>query len=250
MMSNTTHSVVNGIPKIIHQIWGGERELPEYFKSFSNTWKENHPEWQYHFWNDNSISEFVEVHYPQYSEMFHRFTYNVQRWDTARYMIIGVYGGIYADFDSECLKPLDDLIANKSCIFSLEPDYYAKNKRRVIQPATSIFGSAPGHPFIKEVIKTAFSGLKKTEYSTYRNKLYEVINSTGPIMVADAYEGFKDKESIHLIPHKYFSSFENTETAIMLNGDATDELKTRLEERIKDAYTVHYYFMDWRNDDN
>jgi mannosyltransferase OCH1-like enzyme len=246
-MNSQNNSNTATIPKILHQIWGGEKSLPEYFITFSQTWKENHPEWQYEFWDDNRISAFVAEYYPQYAEMFHDFTYNMQRWDTIRYMIMDIYGGIYADFDSECLKPLDDLLANKSCVFSLEADFHAKINGTAIQPATSVFGSAPGHPFIREIIKAIFAGFKKSEFINTQDKLWEVVKSTGPIMIANVYAEFPNKEDIHLIPLQYFASLESWETTEVLRGNVSDAMEAELEERLKDAFTVHYYFLDWVN---
>jgi mannosyltransferase OCH1-like enzyme len=244
-MNSKNISNTGGIPKILHQIWGGEKTLPEHFTLFSRTWKENHPDWQYEFWDDNRISAFVDEYYPQYAEMFHDFTYNMQRWDTVRYMIMDIYGGIYADFDSECLKPLDDLLENKSCVFSLEADFHAKINGTEIQPATSVFGATPGHTFIKEIIKAIFIGFRKAEFINAWDKLREVIVSTGPIMIANVYTRFPNKENVHLIPLQYFASLESWETQTLLSGNISDTMEAELEERLKDAYTVHYYFLDW-----
>ena len=110
------------IPKIIHQIWSGINEpLPEIFRFFGESWKENHPDWKYEFWDDGRTNRFVQDFYPQYWETYQSFQYDVQRWDAVRYLILYRTGGLYADFDTECLRPHDELFAGKTCCFSMEP---------------------------------------------------------------------------------------------------------------------------------
>jgi mannosyltransferase OCH1-like enzyme len=40
------------IPKIIHQLWIGNKPPPI---KFMNSWKEKHPNFEYIFWNENEL---------------------------------------------------------------------------------------------------------------------------------------------------------------------------------------------------
>ena len=42
------------IPKIIHQLWVGPKKPP---LQLMETWKTNHPDWQYMFWNEETLKE-------------------------------------------------------------------------------------------------------------------------------------------------------------------------------------------------
>lgn len=238
------------IPKIIHQVWGGDNPLPKHFVEFSGTWKEHHPEWKYEFWDDARIDKFVKEHYPQYYDMFNDFAYNMQRWDTVRYMMMDIYGGIYADFDSECFKPIDELIDGMECLFSLEPNESAKINKTEIQLATAIMGSAPGHPFMKDVIKNIFDNFKKVDFTNITTKVMDVVRSTGPVMLTNSYDNYPHREDINIIPHKYFSYFTHWETTVILSGEMPEEMENAFEKRIEEAYTVHYYFYDWFKGNN
>ena len=94
------------IPKIIHQVWEGRTEpcMPTRLQILARTWREQNPDWEYHLWNGEEMDELVEKHFPEYLSMYRSFPYNVQRWDTIRYMILYVYGGVYTDLDTECFK--------------------------------------------------------------------------------------------------------------------------------------------------
>ena len=111
------------IPKIIHQVWEGRTEpkMPTRLKILARTWQEQNPTWEYHLWNGEEMDKLVETHFPEYLSMYKSFPYNVQRWDTIRYMILYVYGGVYTDLDTECFRPIDELLEGKTLCFGEEP---------------------------------------------------------------------------------------------------------------------------------
>ena len=232
---------MKAIPKIIHQIWGGSNPLPDYFKILSETWINNHPEWDYEFWDDNRIDRFVQEHYPEYLEIFRAFTYDMQRWDTIRYLILDKTGGVYADFDSECFQPLDKLMEGNDCWFSLEPLEYARWNKRDPLLSTAIVGAAPGHSFIRQIIKEIFSGYKQTEFTNVLGKINDTINSTGPLKITSVYENYPNKTEVYLMPLKYIAAYTSEETKSLLHGFESEELDKRIEE----AYAVHYFFNAW-----
>ena len=87
------------IPKIIHQVWEGvQNHVAHRLQILARTWREQNPDWEYHLWNGEEMDELVEKHFPEYLSMYRSFPYNVQRWDTIRYMILYVYGGVYTDW--------------------------------------------------------------------------------------------------------------------------------------------------------
>ena len=42
------------IPKIIHQIWIGNKPRPE---KLMDTWKEKNPDFEYKFWNEENLKD-------------------------------------------------------------------------------------------------------------------------------------------------------------------------------------------------
>lgn len=48
------------IPKIIHQVWEEKTEpLPDFLMELGQTWKEQHPDWTYLFWDEEKIASFM-----------------------------------------------------------------------------------------------------------------------------------------------------------------------------------------------
>lgn len=237
----------NKMPKIIHQIWGGENPLPDYFKVLSKTWTVAHPDWEYMFWDDEKIRALMIERYPQYLDLFDGFRFNMQRWDTIRYVILEKYGGVYADFDSECIKPIDKLIGDKKCWFSLEPDSSAEINKKEIQLSPAIMGAIREHPFINKVIHNIFSNIVNFEYTD--DKAMDEVRTAGPLMLTISYENFPDKNDISIIPHDLMPCFLPNETQSLVNDTLSEKQIAELEKRIEKAYTIHYFFYSWLNDD-
>ena len=99
------------IPKIIHQIHIGEKELSEKELMWQKTWKTYNPNYEYIFWDDEKIDslELINRTYLQNE------SYPMQS-DILRYEILYQYGGVYVDTDFECLKNLDEFINDKDII--------------------------------------------------------------------------------------------------------------------------------------
>ncbi|MDR2954542.1 MAG: hypothetical protein LBV43_05630 [Prevotella sp.] len=224
------------IPKIIHQIWSGiDEPLPNGFRILGNTWKNYHPTWEYILWDNQKMNDFILEYYPQYWEIYNSFHYNVQRWDAIRYLILDKIGGVYVDFDSECLKPLDKLLENKECCFSLEPEEHQKMYHTEVYFNNALMASIPEHPFMKKVIEKTFN------HSPNATNATNVLHTTGPLMLVDLYMSYEDKENIYLIPPQYTSPLTKKEGFNKIRGVFSEEIKNKL----KDAYSIHYFFNGW-----
>jgi len=230
------------IPQIIHQIWFGiDEPLPEHFRLFGETWKEFHPDWKYEFWDNDRVNDFIMEYYPQYWDTYLCFQYDIQRFDAVRYLILDKIGGMYVDFDTECLKPHDALIAGKTCCFSMEPEKHRLRFNKPVYFNNALMASVPEHPFMKEIIKTVFSYTPNIEEFTSEQRFMEIMNSTGPLALTEIYEKYHNKEQIFLIPAKYVSPFDVVGNMLIRQGYESEELDNKLEG----AYSVHYFWGGW-----
>lgn len=98
------------IPKIIHQIWIGDKPAPT---KFMDTWREKHPEYEYIRWNEDELKKrnFISELSNKVDEMEEiNGKADILRWE-----ILYKYGGIFVDADSICIEPFDNLLElNKS----------------------------------------------------------------------------------------------------------------------------------------
>ncbi|WP_255498796.1 glycosyltransferase family 32 protein [Dysgonomonas sp. ZJ709] len=179
------------VPKIIHQIWSDtENPMPKLCETLSDTWKQDYPGWKYEFWNNARMNNFILQYYPQYWDIYQRFAYNVQRWDVVRYLILYKMGGMYVDFDYESVKPLDKIIAGKSCCFALEPESHKTEKLDYIFNNVLML-STPGHPFMAKIISSVLSPNITTIKTD--DKKTDVLSTTGPWALVKLYEALEKR---------------------------------------------------------
>lgn len=138
------------IPKIIHQVWEGkEYPLPDFFKKLSETWKKYHPDWHYEIWDYERINNFISQHFPHFTDKYYYYKYKVQRWDVIRYLILYKIGGMYVDFDYECLESFERFLYNDICFFAMEPESHRSSLKMNIYFNNVLMISPPLHPFFK-----------------------------------------------------------------------------------------------------
>jgi mannosyltransferase OCH1-like enzyme len=233
------------IPKIIHQIWEGRKDpIPEQYKQFASTWKENHPDWRYEHWDGDKIDAFLKNNYPELMDFYYNLKYDVQRWDAIRYLILYKIGGLYADFDYECLEPFDDVIIDDDkCFFSMEPEWHCinifHNKQDTFNNALMI--SRPGHPFMKKIIDHIFIEANYV-YGNIKMKGRDVFSTTGPVMLNVLYHDYPNKHEIALLPPELVSPWSKPEVQQYIHCIADEAL---LEAKLEKAIAIHYFFGLW-----
>jgi mannosyltransferase OCH1-like enzyme len=96
------------IPKIIHQTWKTNKLDPK-LKLFTDTWKKINPDFEHRFYNDHKCFKFIYDNYPEYLDLYEDLK-PIEKADIFRYLVLHKYGGIYADIDTECFKPIGSLL--------------------------------------------------------------------------------------------------------------------------------------------
>lgn len=158
------------IPKIIWQTYKDSFDvLPQYMKDATQTWKDQNPEYEWKYMDDKQAEEFILT---EFGEEWHNIFINapvgVMRGDIWRYMIIYKYGGVYADLDTECWKPISS--------------WMLEDKDMIVCPETSehfcqwTFAATPNHPVIKSVLDKIKLEFINPDYSAQ----HFVHNLTGP----------------------------------------------------------------------
>jgi mannosyltransferase OCH1-like enzyme len=121
------------IPKKIHFVWIGDMEMPPGYWENVESFRRLNPSWEINVWNELKLSSIASV--PDIKDIF---------WSPAsasnwfRLMILAVHGGIYADTDCECKKPLDPLLSH-SAFIAPQADGRLCN---------AVMGAEPSNPWI------------------------------------------------------------------------------------------------------
>lgn len=99
------------IPKGIFQTWKSKYNIPSNFKTWSVSFKQCNPAYYHRIWDDTDNREFMSSEYPWFLAQYDAYPAEICRADVVRYFYLYSFGGIYADMDTECLRPLDGLLS-------------------------------------------------------------------------------------------------------------------------------------------
>lgn len=96
------------IPRLLHLVWVGKANQPEYLSKHISKWKDLMPEWNVRLWtNEDLTTEEVEI---DSLIKIHEAEKGTQKADILKYYIVWKYGGIYVDADVEPIRSLEPII--------------------------------------------------------------------------------------------------------------------------------------------
>lgn len=131
------------------------------------------PNWNYRLLTDKDNDSIVKENFPDFYETFTSFKYPIQRADAIRYCVLYLYGGIYIDLDYICNKSFDSIVLDK------EVGLIKSNNTPGIF-TNSFLMSKPKSEFWLLCISEM---KKKLPWYKKITKHFEIMNSTGPLMI-------------------------------------------------------------------
>lgn len=151
--SHPTGAAGPGIPLLFHFTWiQGEAALPEKFAYNVNTWRWLNPSGTVHVHDDDSILKLLRQDWPDLLQLY-KACGNANKKDIAMFVILHRYGGVHADVDMQCVRPLEDLLAT---MWSLMPVEFLPDTSLApgyIHPALCVLGAVAGHPVLVDVLR-------------------------------------------------------------------------------------------------
>lgn len=132
------------IPRILHHIWIGPRPAPLHWMS---TWPRHHPTWAYKTWDNETVfrkrwrnQRLVNAYRDQ--EEYRGIA------DVIRYEILAEFGGFMPGADSECLKPVDEIVKEPGITA------YAVYENETAAPGliTPVYAAQKQAPFLEAMI--------------------------------------------------------------------------------------------------
>ncbi|PWY86578.1 TPT-domain-containing protein [Aspergillus sclerotioniger CBS 115572] len=98
------------IPKIIHQTWfPAGTNMSEDAQAWVKTMRAHNPDWEYVLWDDETNRMLVEQYFPWFLTDYNRLPKEIHRADVVRNLYMYLFGGMYADVDTEALRPSEPL---------------------------------------------------------------------------------------------------------------------------------------------
>lgn len=157
------------VPKVIHQMSGTESVSVEY-ASFAKTALSTNPKYRYVFWTDVDCLLLVDKVLPHISSDYRRIRVQGQS-DYCRFLLLHIFGGIYADLDYVFLRSFDEIKAWRHAdlhkfndeLITWEgggkPDsplsFFVSEEPSIHGPGIvniALMGSAPKHSFTREAL--------------------------------------------------------------------------------------------------
>jgi inositol phosphorylceramide mannosyltransferase catalytic subunit len=96
-------------PKVIFQTWKSKVWMPDNYARWSESLKRMNPDFDYVLWDDFDNRRFIEKCYPWFLPIYDAYPREIYRADAVRYFFLYQFGGLYADMDTECLRPVAPL---------------------------------------------------------------------------------------------------------------------------------------------
>lgn len=163
------------IPRIIHQFWGGS-PLPDELRNMSHTWKIHHPEWTYRWWDESSayprLGKLADL-WDRASEIVPADAVWQFRSDLLRWSLLWQYGGVWADVDSTCQRPLDELLTRPIVAGWEIQDQWV---------GTSVFATTPRHPVVREILDITATTALRARPGTRPNRISGPKAVTAPLL--------------------------------------------------------------------
>lgn len=222
------------IPKIIHQTWKS-KIIPEAYLNFQKSWHKHLPNWEYRLWTDEENRAFLAANYDWFLPIYDAYPKAIMRVDAIRYFWMYHYGGVYVDLDFEALKSIEPLLANPKIVIGLEPEKHLE-KVTVQQKGfhhilcNAFLASIPKAPFWEFVILQLIKS----------HKNQDPLEATGPLFLTRAYDLFKDKKSITLLPSALLYPIDEDTGYENLKNKSSSTLSPH-----DDAYAIHHWSGTW-----
>ena len=167
--------MLNKIPKIIHQIWVGSKEMPV---EWMQTWKDKHSEWEFMLWDNASVAKHDFRHKDKIERCIAKGLPHGAA-DIIRYEILYEFGGVVAPADSICLLPIDELL-------DIEEDCFCCYQHEVKRPGllSPHLGTSANNGLMAKIIDRIPSNIKQPWQQTGNLLLTKIVKELGyPIKV-------------------------------------------------------------------
>jgi len=216
------------IPKIIHQIWIGSKDIP--YKEYRESIKKFHPQWQYIMWDEKRLLKEKMISEELYKYILANPFKKIYKKgsgvrdpylkisDIVRYNILKKYGGVYLDIDIICLRSLDALIKDNEMIAGFEGE-----QRMPGLVGNSVIGCIPEHQVILNCVDEVYK-IPKEKFA--KKEAYKV---TGPFLFTE--QVAKDQD-VAIFNQKVFYP-------ISWERDVCKRLKNINSSFFKDSYLIH-----------
>jgi inositol phosphorylceramide mannosyltransferase catalytic subunit len=187
------------IPKIIHQTYKHADPLPPVFAMCQSEIKRLHPDFEYRFYTDRDIDEFIKCEFPEYYADFKQLPRMIMKIDMFRYFLMYKYGGIYADMDYLMLQPFD--LLDHTVVLPCNREDMSGIPTCL---GNCVFASEPAHPFWKTLMDSLFTIDRSEQNYNVDKNVDGSVFGTGPAFVYHMWMKYSSPRDIYVPPRSMF----------------------------------------------
>lgn len=211
------------IPKIIHYVWMGGKEIPPQLRGYMATWRQFMPDWEIREWNEKNFSI-------ANAPIYVREAYEHGKWafvsDYVRLWALEQFGGVYLDTDVQVLRPFEPLL-NDTAFIGLEESL-------AHLPGTCVMGCEPHCRWVKDMLsiyETIHFILPdgSLDQTTNVQRMGEMLKTKG--FVPSRREQYIADYGLRVYTHDYFSPITST----------------RVMRKTRNTYSIHHFAGSWTN---
>jgi mannosyltransferase OCH1-like enzyme len=181
------------IPPFVHQTVADRRNLSCEALDNINSWKKMNPGHTHYLWDDNDIRAFVMQHFSSLIPVpFDEYLTATERADVFRALVLHKIGGVYADVDVQCLKPIAEWDTFDEAAGSILGVEYYSSSGDDPKLINWIFASEPGGAllelmpelFVKSIMKEFFDHAKHQRHMDRESYVGGIVSRTGPNLLS------------------------------------------------------------------
>lgn len=226
------------VPWLLHQTYKSH-DIPDKWKAHHESWDHFGDPWEKRFYLDEDLRNVVKNHFPQHLSLYDSFSRTIERVDFARYAILYVYGGVYADLDMEQKASFRPLMMSDKALLASEPTYHSMFLyKRSFVLCNACMVSPPGNPLWKSFMNHIAAGYqpgKNPVFTTGPMALtthIEQVQQDGLTFTVDGVERYLWDHMTILPTCSFYSQLWNGGSAMGCREGAT-------------IYAVHHWTNDW-----
>lgn len=206
--------------KKLHYCWFGGNDMPDYVKSYMNTWLTYCPDFEIKRWDETNF----DIH----CNLFVEQAYKEKKWafvsDYVRCYALYTEGGLYVDTDVEFIRPINNLLTTS---------FLGYERHDVVSPGLILYAKNAHSSFYEKLLK---------KYDILEFSLERMHELTSPIIFTDLLraEGLKCDNSLQVInditvyPMEYFNPI--------------GEIISSKPVITENTYTIHHFQASWFSD--
>lgn len=218
------------IPKMFHTIWidfgKGKDVFPKYEQNIKEFHK-LHPGWIFKNWTEPEIIELIKFKHPYFLPIFQSYDKPIKKHDSARMIVLDVFGGVYIDHDFIPLKNIESLLKFYEIVLGNEESSY-------FCPVNGLIATISGHPFLRKII----CEMNKPEVAQMN-----VLKATGPALIKRMILSYAEEygtRGVKIYSNKFFYPIPHWNKS-KLNEYKRQDLKRHFQE----SYMIQEYDTTW-----